>query len=147
MVEGVQKASDKPGHSKEDTKMSLSHLVLQGYVEDEAESDTGLIRARFRSLKTQDTQDIDNEVSMIYGGRDDRASRSDRNKKYLAKSLIHFSVFDHGRLIKEVRGDEDLMQKEIKGMSQYLLGMMLVLYSKFEGEVSKLMNNADIKNS
>ena len=150
-IPGISKATEEkteaPKTQKEDTQMSVSHLLLKGYVVDIIKE--GIFEAKFKSLKTEDVHKVDSIVVLTYGTEEHRASRSARYMKYLAESLEYISIQDNDKPTLWDFSDLDAKAKEeaLKDMSSYIFNALFNMYLQFEAKITELLVKLDPKNS
>tara|TARA_R110002096_G_scaffold54771_4_gene141175 strand:- start:774 stop:1247 length:474 start_codon:yes stop_codon:yes gene_type:complete len=136
-----------PVRHVEDTQMSISHLLLKGFVVDVVKE--GRFEAKFKSLKTDDVHRIDSIVILHYGTEEHRASRSARYMKYLAESLEYIYIEDGDAPTVWDFSSLDATAKEeaLKEMSSYIFNSLFSMYLKFEGLISDMISEVNPKNS
>lgn len=155
MIKGIQQenkvmpAETGPkSATKEDSRMSLSHLVIHGFVETEVEADR--VRARFRSLRSREVQEVENQISLMYQGRSDTAARAAKNRMLLAKSLLSYTIAidpsqdNHYVDLSHVNFDKKM--EALEDVSQYVWNALFMAYLKFEKMTNELLATADVKN-
>jgi hypothetical protein len=147
ITEPTEAAKPAPKQHVEDTQMSISHLLLKGFVVDIVKE--GRFEAKFKSLKTDDVHRIDSMVILNYGTEEHRASRSARYMKYLAESLEYISIEEGDKpTVWDFSSLEAPAKEEaLKEMSSYIFNTLFNMYLKFEGVISKMISEVDPKNS
>ena len=132
----------------EDSRMSISHLLLYGYVIDTVED--GIFSAKFRSLRVDEINDINIEIVHKFGQAEGRVSSDERHKKIIARSIGHLSVSDQSgkKLYDKDFGDLEisLRERELDKLSSLVYNKVFSMYLKFEENVSNLISRTDIKN-
>jgi hypothetical protein len=139
------KAPKKPS---EDSRMSLSHLLLKGYVIGSVKS--GKFEAVFKSLNTREVQDVDKLVILSHGVTEHRAATSARYMKYLSMSLSTLSIemgegedktfWDFSEL------DAAAKEEALAAMSSFVFNGVLSLYQQFEDNIIDLLKDVTPKN-
>ena len=149
-VEGINEIKEEAAEvklPKEDTKMSVSHLLMRGFVEDVVEE--GLFTAKFKSLTTEQVHEADSLIVLTYGTEDHRASRNARYMKYLARSLEYVHIKDGDKVTdwNFANLDYDEKEKALKKMSSFIFNKIFAMYIQFENTISELLRDLDVKNS
>ena len=154
-VEGINTVEDSPSEPQkpkvtlptEDTKMSVSHLLMRGYVENVVED--GAFKAKFKSLTTEEVHEADSHIILTYGTEDHRAARNARYMKYLSRSLEYVHISEKGKITDwnfESLGHEE-KEGALGKMSSFIFNKIFAMYVKFENEISDLLKDLDVKNS
>lgn len=150
MIDGISEGKkERPVKAvKDDSKMSLSHLLLHGYVIDEVVD--GRFRAKFRSLRVEEVQDINREVVHVNGPTETRSSIDMRNNKILSKSLMFLSVKDEAGIDlynKDFTQHSDAeTEGELRKSSAIIYNKTFSMYMKFEAKMSELTSENKTKN-
>ena len=153
MIEGVERKDSysdthKTTAAKENTRMSLSHLLLHGYVIDEVVD--GNFRAKFRSLRVEEVQQVNRDVIHVNGPQETRASTDMRNNKIISKSLMNLSVKDEAGVdlfnkdFMEMTPES--VEDELRKVSAMIYNKVFAMYMLFEDRVSKLIRSTEAKN-
>jgi hypothetical protein len=151
-VEGISRPkTSNPyigGTPAEDSSMSISHLLLRGYVEGSIVNEP--FEVVFKSLTTEQIHEVDSMVVALQGGGEHRASRNARYMKYLSRSVETVCIshkdkdstfWDFTEL--DEKGKEDALKK----MSAFVFNKLFAMYMQFEEQVNDLIKTVEIKKS
>lgn len=150
-VEGINPRKADPHTSPapvEDSKISISHLLIKGYVEDTVVEEPFVVQ--FKSLTTEQIHAIDSLVVVLHGLGEHRASRNARYMKYLSRSIeticIHKvdsdnTFWDFSNLGVEAK--EEALGK----MSAFIFNKLFGMYMIFEDRVGNLIKTIEVKKS